>query len=703
MKTEVLSFDFNKKKIDILPKETQEKMLTDLITSIKDKLITFSESSDNDYSIFFLNQYKELIKQKVNKSYSSKENETKEIDILYNKVLKDFNQEKTKNQLEFIEEDSIFINYSCIKSLCELIIEIIKQIYNNKDFSNILNKILIQNKLNEISDKKIWNNSIHYFIKKLQSTKNIIFSISSYKDDKTLKLPYFFLFYHFFQFFFPNVHSFKIDLNVQTINDVYHKDSNPYKMTECTINQLGEKYENVFLVNYIFCQMIYDVCELDTIQIILDESYIKEIDYIFKKFYSKYSSFNDSSILFKKISLVNTIKDLRCEFNCLDPFLFKSFNQILFSHRNIDFIDLNLFPVRNYIYYRKILFNKQSFEQSKKMKPQYNDLFLDYQNYSRNYKPILLEEKIPKYLYKEFVENLFNLKIGLNLYILNLKSLKLDISPYLIISKYDEYVIQIILFIYSIIQSSQYSEALKNLTIRAHNIDIPINLITKLNNMFKKEIDFSNSSINTFKFCISNLFHFIPLKNFPYKNIENLSLENLKVSEFKELVEYLKLNREKYSLLQNLEISLDYSIDDIPKNTLINLFKSSIPSSLTRFQLTLSNDIQFTDLSSMIKEFNQDKKTENSKINFIINCNIIDFFIFNKDIKKITDYIKLGLNSKKIKYKLCEITSLLIKLEIFRYKLNDDKIQNENEKDKLQEIFNSMDESNYLFEINLDN
>ena len=54
MKTEVLSFDFNKKKIDILPKETQEKMLTDLITSIKDKLITFSESSDNDYSIFFL-------------------------------------------------------------------------------------------------------------------------------------------------------------------------------------------------------------------------------------------------------------------------------------------------------------------------------------------------------------------------------------------------------------------------------------------------------------------------------------------------------------------------------------------------------------------------------------------------------------------------------------------------------------------------
>ena len=105
----------------------------------------------------------------------------------------------------------------------------------------------------------------------------------------------------------------------------------------------------------------------------------------------------------------------------------------------------------------------------------------------------------------------------------------------------------------------------------------------------------------------------------------------------------------------------------------------------------------------MIKEFNQEKTNENSRIIFSINCNIIDFYIFNKDIKKITDYIKLGLNSKKIKYKLCEINSSLIKLEIFRYKLNENKIQNENEKDKLQEIFNSIDETNYLLEINLDN
>ena len=93
---------------------------------------------------------------------------------------------------------------------------------------------------------------------------------------------------------------------------------------------------------------------------------------------------------------------------------------------------------------------------------------------------------------------------------------------------------------------------------------------------------------------------------------------------------------------------------------------------------------------------------DNSKINFIINCDIIDFFIFNKDIKKISDFIKLGLNNKKIKYKLLEINSSLIKLEILRYKLNENKTQNENEKEKLQEIFNSMDETNYLIEIKLE-
>ena len=54
MKTEVLIYNLKEKKIDILPKETVEKLLTDLITSINDKLITFSESSDNDYSIFLL-------------------------------------------------------------------------------------------------------------------------------------------------------------------------------------------------------------------------------------------------------------------------------------------------------------------------------------------------------------------------------------------------------------------------------------------------------------------------------------------------------------------------------------------------------------------------------------------------------------------------------------------------------------------------
>ena len=107
MKTEVLIYNNEKKEIDIVPKEKEDKILTDLITSIKDKLITFSESSDSDYSIFFLNQYQELLKQKSSKSYSSKENEAKEIDILYINVLKDLRTEKSKNTLEFIEEDSL--------------------------------------------------------------------------------------------------------------------------------------------------------------------------------------------------------------------------------------------------------------------------------------------------------------------------------------------------------------------------------------------------------------------------------------------------------------------------------------------------------------------------------------------------------------------------------------------------------------------
>ena len=65
MKTEVLIYNNEKKEIDIVPKEKEDKILTDLITSIKDKLITFSESSDSDYSIFFFESISRIIKTKI--------------------------------------------------------------------------------------------------------------------------------------------------------------------------------------------------------------------------------------------------------------------------------------------------------------------------------------------------------------------------------------------------------------------------------------------------------------------------------------------------------------------------------------------------------------------------------------------------------------------------------------------------------------
>ena len=712
--TNILTYNKKENKIQILAKEIETKSITDLITTIKDKLMAFSDSLDNNYSIYKLNLYKKIIGKK--EKIFTKEEDALEILKLYEIIHKDFNKEKQKCNLNFIDDDTLIIDYNCVKSLCELIIEILKQIHQNKDYSYILSNILRINKINEIADKKIWDSSIYIYIQKCQSIQSIIFSISSLKTDKEVKVEYFFLLYHFFQFFFRKVNSFKIDLNVQKINEIYHIDQSPYKIIERKINELGEKYKNIFLVNYILSQIINEASQLEILHINLDESYLNEINYIFQKFYEKNIDPKENSLIFKNISLINSIKDLRCEFNCLDPLLFKSFNDIIFSHRSVEFIDLTLFPVRKFLSFRKILFNYESYLNINNMKQKnydIKDLYIDYQTYDKSHNPILLEEKIPKYLYDLFKENLLNLKIGLNTYITNLKSFKLDISPYLILLKYDEFIVQIILLIYNIIQVSQYSETLKNLTIRAHNVYIPINFISKLKKLSDKEIDFSDSLVQTFKFSIYNLFHFISLNNFPHKNLENLSLENLSINEFKELVEYLKLNREKYSKLINLEISIDFSIDVISKNIFLNFFKSSIPSSLKMLQITFSNDIDLIDITSMIKEFNQDNLNENSNVKFILNCNIVDFINYRKDLNKITDIVKRFFNSKKIKYRLNEINLSFIQLDIFRFKTNDlfysiikgfeDNLNSfkENKKDTLMEIFSFMDGGKYSLEINL--
>ena len=175
----------------------------------------------------------------------------------------------------------------------------------------------------------------------------------------------------------------------------------------------------------------------------------------------------------------------------------------------------------------------------------------------------------------------------------------------------------------------------------------------------------------------------------------------------------MKLNREKYSKLINLEISIDFSIDVISKNIFLNFFKSSIPSSLKMFHITFSNDIDLIDITSMIKEFNQDNLNENSNVKFILNCNIVDFINYRKDLNKITDIVKRFFNSKKIKYRLNEINLSFIKLDIFRFKTNDlfysiikgfeDNLNTfkENKKDTLMEIFGFMDRGKYSLEINL--
>ena len=60
-----LTYNKKENKIQILAKETETKLITLLITTIKDKLMTFSDSLDNNYSIYKLNSKNNRKKRKI--------------------------------------------------------------------------------------------------------------------------------------------------------------------------------------------------------------------------------------------------------------------------------------------------------------------------------------------------------------------------------------------------------------------------------------------------------------------------------------------------------------------------------------------------------------------------------------------------------------------------------------------------------------
>ena len=75
--------------------------------------MAFSDSLDNNYSIYKLNSKNN---RKKKKKFFTKKEDDLEILKLYEIIHKDFNKEKQKCNLIFIVDDTLIIYYNCVKS-----------------------------------------------------------------------------------------------------------------------------------------------------------------------------------------------------------------------------------------------------------------------------------------------------------------------------------------------------------------------------------------------------------------------------------------------------------------------------------------------------------------------------------------------------------------------------------------------------------
>ena len=533
---------------------------------------------------------------------------------------KDANHNKDNITYLNRNKQSLKLDYPCLLSITEVIFAILNTIINKNNFSEIVEKPMFKQKTFNFLNKShtLWGRPLISIITELNHVKEIHFCISSNKHDKEILCEEMFLFSQFYSLLFKTVTMITVNLNVIKINSVFIDDKNPYKITKDSILKFQQSCNNVILSNYILTSLIEQYSRLESLTVILDDSYIYELDSILgKEIGVEWNEFAlNGQIYITKLMSIENNHSINLKINSLDPLLFKSINGMIVNNdRNLDSITLELFPKRNAFSLRKILFNYNCLYQNKEINKNIEHEFTEEDkmiewNYTRELKHasklLIKEERIPKYLYNEFSTNLSDLQIILSNGAQFLKTLDIDISPYKLLTQFDYYNSLIIVFVLNILEIVSHTKDMQTFFLIANTLEP--NYEGLINNIkrIKKEIpNLNNTSIRKLCLDIPNISNIIPFNNFPKNTLEQLILDSLCEKDFKLFQEHLMTCHKEYKCIEKLEISLDYLLNDIT-TTLNSFFKSSIPRTLKKLAIKTENPITLNDLQcNVLSLYNQ--------------------------------------------------------------------------------------------------
>ena len=663
MLMEILNYNYKKHTFERMP--DYSKKLSDLVVKAKEIIWDYEEGGiDNLLDIKLMKYIDGLYgdKTKNQNKKNTKGTEIAEIVKLVFYQLPKPNENIFKNNLTYSDDSkkSLKIDYLCLISICNIIWYILKDIVDQKNFPQLLNEILEQNNYSKIMDVKIWDASLMKYKNDFNKVESISFNLSG-SHDANIELYYSILFYYFYKVLFPNVHHIYINLNETKINNIYNADKNPYKIRENDVISFCDKFKYLFLSNFIITSLIGSNVNLQSLRIVMYESYIHEIIHVFSNEFEKSRfrekiSIKHSLIYFRKLMLISQISRLSLTINCLDRILFKEIINLIVLNRNTEILELQLFPDQKPYNLRKLYLNYLRGLEFDEIDPEINEkyqiIMYPYVDSLDNISPLIEEEKIPDLLFPIFKKNINNLRLALNDYIKAYKSFYLDISPYEELCKYDNYNVEILLFIYIILSALETSSMINKLQIQCLNINyISVQQIKKTINKLKKEklkeenknvelkdIDLSKCEVlESIIFNMTGISFFVDFSKLPINSLKSLDIEISSLRDLKSINEGLKSQKDKFKKLTEIRLNICINIFEDIFDELLKIFEN-IPFSVKNIKITIENIIGKSELYRILKAYHRNIRKE-QKINCLLDCNSkeLEGFFDESKIKLLKD------------------------------------------------------------------
>jgi len=687
MLMEILNYNYKKHTFERMP--DYSKKLNELVIKSKEITWEYEESGIDSLFDIKLMKYIEGLYSDKNRNQNKKSNKGSEIaeiiKLVFSQIPKP-NENQFKNNLTYSDETkkTLKIDYLCLISICNIIWYILNDVIEKpKIYPQVLSEVLEQNNFRGILDVKIWDSSLMNYKNDFNKVESISFNLSG-PHDANIELYYVILFYYFYKVLFPNVRQIYINLNENKINNIYNSDKNPYKIKEADVITFCDKFKNLFLSNFILAGLVGSNANLESLRIVMYESYIHEIIHIFSNEFEKSRfkekiSINHSLIYFRKLMFINRIDRLSVTINCLDRILFKEIINLIVFNRKTEILELQLFAEPKSFNLRKLYLNYLRGLEFDEVDPEINEkyqiIMYPYVDSLDNIPDLIEEEKIPDLLFPIFKKNINNLRLVLNDYIKAYKSFYLDISPYEELCKYDNYNIEILLFIYIILSALESSTMISRLQINCLNINyISVQQIKKTINKLRKEklkednkeeelkdIDLSRcQSLETIAFNMTGISFFVDFNKLPVNSLKSLDIEISSLKDLKSINEGLRNQKDKFIKLKDIRFNICINYFEDIFDELLKIF-DNIPSSLENLRISIENIIGKNELYKILKAYHRNLKKE-KKINLTLYCNSRELEGFSDESK-----IKLLKDSYNAENGLfinkCEIKTMMSKIQ----------------------------------------